>query len=306
MNEGLYPYTRRYLGTTTTLFYHRPDRNERGVHERAVGPGKTLRTKAQQFTVKVLTICGPTLRLSGEYATCTPGGDPAGIDSLRLCQPDVSVSRYYHCFRSRAKLPNYTTRLTLPVVYIPISLRPGCTGRIADTLHLRNGVTCVPAKSWPIGKRLPPVRKIEEKFQLPYYTLSPTIRSVKITVNLQETSIPAPRGSPAEVYSAITAINRPSRLNDGKGGGVPRAQLSIRKLQNQTCRARAHENEPGKGDPGSEATYLFYHQDLPQSNSRNRSRTEPEFATVCDAEENQELVKNSSDAGAHVFVVRGG
>ena len=223
MDEGLYPYTKRYLGTLENHFstIGLVGMNEAGLNAKWIGKDMTS-PETQEFTKRVLTHMRERLSdYQEQYGDLyNLEATPAESTSYRLAKHDV---KRYPDIKTAAKegdTPYYTNSSHLPVGY---------TSDIFDALDIQDGLQTLYTSGTVfhafLGEKLPSwkaaaqlVRKIAENYTLPYYTLSPTYSICRDHGYLAGEQFICPVcGKPAEVYSRITGYYRPvQNWNDGK------------------------------------------------------------------------------------------
>ncbi len=224
LEAGLYPYTKRYLGTFNNHFstIGLVGMNEVGLNANWLGKDMTDE-KTQQFTKDVLNHMRERL---SDYQV--KYGDlynleatPAESTAYRLAKHDV---KRYPDIKTAAKnedeTPYYTNSSHLPVGY---------TEDIFTALDIQDELQTLYTSGTVfhafLGEKLPDwkaaanlVRKIAENYKLPYYTLSPTYSVCKNHGYLAGEQFTCPEcGETTEVYSRITGYYRPvQNWNDGK------------------------------------------------------------------------------------------
>lgn len=222
MEEGLYPYTKRYLGTFNNHFstIGLVGMNEACLNAKWIGKDLTNET-AQKFTKEVLTHMREKL---SDYQEAY--GDlynleatPAESTSYRLAKHDKE--RYPDIITANENgTPYYTNSSHLPVGY---------TDDVFSALKIQDELQTLYTSGTVfhafLGEKLPDwkaaatlVRKIAENHKLPYYTLSPTYSVCKNHGYLTGEHFTCPVcGGKTEVYSRITGYYRPvQNWNDGK------------------------------------------------------------------------------------------
>ena len=180
LNEGLYPYTRRYLGTFANHFstIGLVGMNEVGLNAKWLGKDLTHR-ETQEFAKKVLNHMRERLSdYQEEYGDLyNLEATPAESTAYRLAKHDVK--RYPDIKTAAVKegdTPYYTNSSHLPVWY---------TDDIFSALDIQDELQTLYTSGTVfhafLGEKLPDwraaasiVRKIAENYRLPYYTLSPT------------------------------------------------------------------------------------------------------------------------------------
>ncbi len=223
LNEGLYPYTKRYLGTFNNHFstIGLVGLNEAGLNAKWVGKDMT-HPETQEFSKRVLNHMRERL---SDYQEAY--GDlynleatPAEATSYRLAKHDV---KRYPDIKTAAEPGGtcyYTNSSHLPVGY---------TEDIFAALDVQDELQTLYTSGTVfhafLGEKLPDwqaaaalVRKIAENYKLPYYTLSPTYSVCKNHGYINGEAFTCPEcGEKAEVYSRITGYYRPvQNWNDGK------------------------------------------------------------------------------------------
>ena len=223
MNEGLYPYTKRYLGTFDNHFstIGLVGMNEAGLNAKWVRADMTHES-CQEFTKKTLS---HMLNRLSDYQE--KYGDlynleatPAESTSYRLAKHDVERYPDIITAAEAGGTPYYTNSSHLPVGY---------TEDIFAALDIQDELQTLYTSGTVfhafLGEKLPDwqaaaslVRKIAENYKLPYYTLSPTYSVCKNDGYLAGEQFTCPHcGESAEVYSRITGYYRPvQNWNDGK------------------------------------------------------------------------------------------
>ncbi len=223
MEEGLYPYTKRYLGSFDNHFstIGLVGMNEVGLNAKWLGKDMTD-ADTQEFTKDVLNHMRERLsdyqEMYGDLYNLE--ATPAESTSYRLAKHDV---KRYPGIKTAAKLgetPYYTNSSHLPV---------GFTSDIFDALDIQDELQTLYTSGTVfhafLGEKLPDwkaaaslVRKIAENYKLPYYTLSPTYSVCANHGYLVGEQKTCPEcGAVTEVYSRITGYYRPvQNWNDGK------------------------------------------------------------------------------------------
>ncbi len=223
LENGLFPYTKRYL---STLDNHFSTIGLVGMNECCLNT-KWLRCDltdpvAQKFTIAVLNHMRERL---SDYQV--KYGDlynleatPAESTSYRLAKHDVAQYPDIITAGKKGETPYYTNSSHLPV---------GFTDDVFDALDVQDELQTLYTSGTVfhafLGERLPGwksamslVRKIAENYRLPYYTLSPTYSVCKDHGYISGEVYECPTcGKGTEVYSRITGYYRPvQNWNDGK------------------------------------------------------------------------------------------
>ena len=222
LDEGLYPYTKRYLGTFNNHFstIGLVGMNEVGLNAKWLGKDMT-HTETQEFTKKVLNHMRERLsdyqEMYGDLYNLE--ATPAESTSYRLAKHDKA--KYPEIITAHeGATPYYTNSSHLPVGY---------TEDIFTALDIQDELQTLYTSGTVfhafLGEKLPDwkaaanlVRKIAANYRLPYYTLSPTYSVCQEHGYLIGEQYKCPLcGKETEVYSRITGYYRPVKnWNDGK------------------------------------------------------------------------------------------
>ncbi len=238
MGEGLYPYTRRYLGTFNNHFstIGLVGMNEVGLNAKWLRKDMT-HAETQKFTKEVLTHMRERLSdYQEQYGDLyNLEATPAESTSFRLAKHD---RKFYPDIITAAeadegKTPYYTNSSHLPVGY---------TDDIFAALDIQDELQTLYTSGTVfhtfLGEKLPNwksaatlIRTIAENYKLPYYTLSPTYSVCKTHGYIAGEHYTCPEcGEKTEVYSRITGYYRPvQNWNDGKS-----AEFKARKVYVQS------------------------------------------------------------------------
>ena len=223
LNEGLYPYTKYYLGTFDNHFstIGLVGMNEAGLNANWIRADMTSE-KCQEFTKDVLNHMRERLSdYQEQYGDLyNLEATPAESTSYRLAKHDVEQYPDIITASENGGTPYYTNSSHLPVGY---------TDDIFSALDVQDELQTLYTSGTVfhafLGEKLPNweaaanlVRKIAENYKLPYYTLSPTYSVCKNHGYLNGEQFTCPEcGEPAEVYSRITGYYRPvQNWNAGK------------------------------------------------------------------------------------------
>jgi len=222
LDEGLYPYTKRYLGTFNNHFstIGLVGMNEAGLNAKWLKKDMT-HAETQEWSKKVLNHMRDRLSdYQEEYGDLyNLEATPAESTSYRLAKHDVK--RYPNIITANMDgTPYYTNSSHLPVGY---------TADIFEALDIQDGLQTLYTSGTVfhafLGEKMPSwksaaelVRKIAENYELPYYTLSPTYSVCRDHGYLNGEQFTCPEcGAKTEVYSRITGYYRPvQNWNDGK------------------------------------------------------------------------------------------
>ena len=222
LNNGLYPYTKRYLGTFDNHF---STIGLVGMNETCLNAcwikEDLSNEKAQVFTRDVLNHMRERLMdYQEQYGDLyNLEATPAESTSYRLAKKDKAL--YPDIITaSDDSTPYYTNSSHLPVGY---------TDDIFTALDIQDELQTLYTSGTVfhafLGERIPDwkacsvlVRKIAENYKLPYYTMSPTYSVCQNHGYIKGEVYKCPTcGCDTEVYSRITGYYRPVKnWNDGK------------------------------------------------------------------------------------------
>ena len=308
LDNGLYPYTKRYLGTFENHFstIGLVGMNEAGLNARWLRMDMTHR-ETQEFTKKVLNHMRERLsdyqELYGDLYNLE--ATPAESTSYRLAKHDRKRYPDIITAGEPGETPYYTNSSHLPVGY---------TEDIFDALDIQDELQTLYTSGTVfhafLGEKLPDwqaaarlVRTIAENYKLPYYTLSPTYSICREHGYLAGEHFTCPIcGKKAEVYSRITGYYRPvqnwnegksqeykdrktycmenSRLKDGR-------ELS-EGLETEKKTVKENREAPRKGMGAKAGVYLFTTKTCPNCRIAKECLKGTDY-TVVDAEENPDM-----------------
>lgn len=223
LDEGLYPYTRRYLGTFANHFstIGLIGMNEVGLNAKWLRADLT-NEKTQRFTKDVLNHMRERLVIyQEEYGDLyNLEATPAESTTYRLAKHDKQLYPDIITATEEGNTPYYTNSSHLPVGY---------TEDIFEALDVQDELQTLYTSGTVfhafLGEKLPDwkaaaslVRKIAQNYKLPYYTLSPTYSICKDHGYIAGEQYTCPIcGRTTEVYSRITGYYRPvQNWNAGK------------------------------------------------------------------------------------------
>ena len=234
LEAGLYPYTKRYLGTFNNHFstIGLVGMNEACLNAKWIGKNLT-NAEAQSFTKNVLNFMRNKLsdyqELYGDLYNLE--ATPAESTSFRLAKHDLKRYPDIITASDKDRTPYYTNSSHLPVGY---------TEDIFTALDIQDDLQTLYTSGTVfhafLGQKLPDwkaaanlVRKIAENYKLPYYTMSPTYSVCAEHGYISGEQYTCPIcGKTTEVYSRITGYYRPvQNWNDGK-----REEFKDRKVYN--------------------------------------------------------------------------
>lgn len=223
LEEGLYPYTKRYLGSFENHFstIGLLGMNETGLNANWLREDMTS-PRTQAFAKKVLNYMRERLSdYQEQYGDLyNLEATPAESTSYRLAKHDRKRFPAIKTAGKEGDTPYYTNSSHLPVDY---------TTDIFEALDVQDELQTLYTSGTVfhafLGEKLPDwkaaaalVRAIAVNYKLPYYTLSPTYSVCKTHGYLAGEVKTCPHcGAGTEVYSRITGYYRPvQNWNDGK------------------------------------------------------------------------------------------
>ena len=223
LDEGLYPYTKRYLGSFDNHFstIGLIGMNEAGLNAKWIRKDLT-HPETQKFTKDVLNHMRERLSdYQEEYGDLyNLEATPAESTTYRLAKHDVEQFPDIITAAEDCGTPYYTNSSHLPVGY---------TEDVFAALDIQDELQTLYTSGTVfhtfLGEKLPDwksaaalVRKIAENYKLPYYTMSPTYSICKNHGYISGEQYTCPIcGEETEVYSRITGYYRPVKnWNDGK------------------------------------------------------------------------------------------
>ena len=250
LDAGLYPYTKRYLGTFNNHFstIGLIGMNEVGLNAKWLRKDLTNK-ETQKFAAEVLTHMRERLsdyqEMYGDLYNLE--ATPAESTTYRFAKhdkeefPDIITA-------NMNGTPYYTNSSHLPVGY---------TDDIFSALDVQDNLQTLYTSGTVfhafLGEKLPDwksaatlVRKIAENYRLPYYTMSPTYSVCKNHGYLIGEQPVCPHcKEKTEVYSRITGYYRPvQNWNDGK-----QQEFKDRKVYNISDSKLTHEKPEIMSEP---------------------------------------------------------
>ena len=223
LQEGLYPYTRHYLGNFDNHFstIGLVGMNEATLNANWIGEDLS-RENAQRFTMQVLDHMRDRLRDCQEkYGDLyNLEATPAESTSYRLAKHDVKLFPGIITAAQDGGTPYYTNSS-----HLPVSFSEDMFSALDIQDKMQTKYTSGTVFHAFLGEKLPDwkssaalVKKIAENYSLPYYTLSPTYSVCKDHGYIAGEHFTCGQcGKPAEVYSRITGYYRPvQNWNAGK------------------------------------------------------------------------------------------
>ncbi len=255
LDEGLYPYTKHYLGTFDNHF---STIGLVGMNEAALN-AKWLRKdlthkESQEFTKEVLNFMREKLSdYQEEYGDLyNLEATPAESTSYRLAKHDKAKYPDIITASEDNKTPYYTNSSHLPVGY---------TADIFEALDVQDELQTLYTSGTVfhafLGERLSNwqeaatlVKKISENYKLPYYTLSPTY---SVCVNhgylVGEQKVCPKCGRETEIYSRITGYYRPVK-NWNAGKTEEYNERRVYDLKKSNLKQKNKENKVKKIEDG--------------------------------------------------------
>lgn len=223
LEEGLYPYTKRYLGDFTNHFstIGLIGMNEAGLNAKWLKADLT-EAAVQEFTKEVLNHMRERLSdYQEKYGDLyNLEATPAESTTYRLAKHDKKYYPDIVTAGNEADTPYYTNSSHLPVDF---------SDDIFSALDIQDQLQTLYTSGTVfhafLGEKLPDwraaaklVKTIAENYKLPYYTISPTYSICREHGYISGEHFTCPRcGKSAEVYSRITGYYRPvQNWNEGK------------------------------------------------------------------------------------------
>ena len=299
LEAGLYPYTKRYLGTFNNHFstIGLVGMNEACLNARWLKKDLTD-PESIQFTKDVLNHMREKLsdyqELYGDLYNLE--ATPAESTAFRLAKHDKAKYPDIITANDEGMTPYYTNSSHLPV---------GFTEDVYKALDIQDGLQTLYTSGTVfhcfLGQKLPSwkscmnfVRKIAENYHIPYYTMSPTYSVCKEHGYLVGEQFVCPHcGQKTEVYSRITGYYRPiQNWNDGKTAEYhnrkeyePENSHLTHVLKNETC-----EQEERVSDESLNEILLFATKTCPNCKMAKMLLDKAGIHyTVIDAEDNKQM-----------------
>lgn len=314
LDEGLYPYTKRYLGTFSNHFSTIGviGMNEVGLNARWLGVDMTHR-ETQEFTVKVLKHMRERLSdYQEQYGDLyNLEATPAESTSYRFAKHDKKRWPNIKTAGREGDAPYYTNSSHLPVDY---------TEDIFEALDIQDELQTLYTSGTVfhafLGEKLPDwqaaaklVRTIAANYKLPYYTMSPTYSICRRHGYLAGELYTCPDcGAVTEVYSRITGYYRPvQNWNAGKT-----QEYKNRKVYDLSrSRAMAQKPRTVLGTFGElsceeaslrDGVYLVTAKNCPNCVTAKNFLKDKDY-TLLDAQENAELMESLGIMQAPTLIV---
>ena len=319
LNEGLYPYTKRYLGTFEKHFstIGLIGMNEVGLNANWLRADMSD-PRTQEFTKEVLNHMRERLSdYQEQYGDLyNLEATPAESTTYRLAKHDRKRWPGIKTAGKPGDTPYYTNSSHLPVDY---------TVDIFDALDIQDELQTLYTSGTVfhafLGEKLPDwkaaaslVRTIASNYKLPYYTLSPTYSICKEHGYLAgEVKVCPHCGAKTEVYSRITGYYRPvQNWNDGKlqeyanrtEYDIGRSSLK-RPTRSVVTLSNFAEDVEVKVEQPQDIKYLFTTKTCPNCKLVKEYLKNVPYVTI-DAEENMELARRYGVMQAPTLVVVNG
>lgn len=319
LNEGLYPYTKRYLGTFENHFstIGLIGMNEVGLNANWLRADMSD-PRTQEFTKEVLNHMRERLSdYQEQYGDLyNLEATPAESTTYRLAKHDRKRWPGIKTAGKPGDTPYYTNSSHLPVDY---------TVDIFDALDIQDELQTLYTSGTVfhafLGEKLPNwkaaaslVRTIASNYKLPYYTLSPTYSICKEHGYLAgEVKVCPHCGAKTEVYSRITGYYRPvQNWNDGKlQEYANRTEYDIahsslkRPTRSVVTLSNFAEEVDVKVEQPQNIKYLFTTKTCPNCKLVKEYLKNVPYVTI-DAEENMELARRYGVMQAPTLVVVNG
>lgn len=319
LNEGLYPYTKRYLGTFENHFstIGLIGMNEVGLNANWLRADMSD-SRTQEFTKEVLNHMRERLSdYQEQYGDLyNLEATPAESTTYRLAKHDRKRWPGIKTAGKPGDTPYYTNSSHLPVDY---------TVDIFDALDIQDELQTLYTSGTVfhafLGEKLPDwkaaaslVRTIASNYKLPYYTLSPTYSICKEHGYLAgEVKVCPHCGAKTEVYSRITGYYRPvQNWNDGKlQEYANRTEYDIahsslkRPTRSVVTLSNFAEDVEVKVEQPQDIKYLFTTKTCPNCKLVKEYLKNVPYVTI-DAEENMELARRYGVMQAPTLVVVNG
>ena len=319
LEEGLYPYTKRYLGSFDNHFSTIGiiGMNEVGLNANWLRADMT-NPNTQDFTKEVLEHMRNRLSdYQEQYGNLfNLEATPAESTTYRLAKHDKKKWPSIKTAGKPGDTPYYTNSSHLPVDF---------TEDIFDALDIQDELQTLYTSGTVfhafLGEKLPDwkasaelVRKIAENYKLPYYTMSPTYSICKEHGYLAGEQERCPHcNAVTEVYSRITGYYRPvQNWNDGKLQEYANRReynmrdSSLKRPVSSIVTLTSQESEQGvKVDVPENIKYLFTTKTCPNCKLAKEYLKEEKYVLI-DAEENMELASRYHVMQAPTLVVVNG
>ncbi|MEG0804916.1 MAG: ribonucleoside triphosphate reductase [Lachnospiraceae bacterium] len=312
LNEGLYPYTKRYLGSFNNHFstIGLIGMNEVGLNAKWLKKDMTHQ-ETQEFSKEVLNHMRERLAdYQEKYKDLyNLEATPAESTTYRLAKHDKKRWPDIVTAGKEGDVPYYTNSSNLPVE---------CTSDIFEALDIQDDLQTLYTSGTVfhafLGEKLPDwqsaaklVHTIAQNYKLPYYTISPTYSICREHGYIAGEHFQCPIcGETAEVYSRITGYYRPvQNWNDGKAQEYKNRKLYEVDHMELT---KVHTNivtiskDDVKVECDNSIKYLFTTKTCPNCAIAKEMLADESYVLI-DAEENMELARKYGVMQAPTLVV---
>lgn len=321
LDAGLYPYTKRYLGSFDNHFstIGLIGMNEVGLNANWLRADLT-HAETQKFAKEVLNHMRDRLSdYQEEYGDLyNLEATPAESTTYRFAKHDRERYPDIITAAKEGDTPYYTNSSHLPVGY---------TEDIFSALDIQDELQTLYTSGTVfhafLGEKLPDwkaaanlVRKIAENYELPYYTLSPTYSVCKDHGYISGEQFTCPIcGNKTEVYSRITGYYRPvQNWNDGKTQEFKDRKLYdltksrfVMKVKGSDLGITAGKEEAQQPEPAQSQNLLFTTHTCPNCQIAIRALDQAGVGyTRIYAEDEPELAKQYGIVAAPTLVLADG
>lgn len=300
LEEGLYPYTKRYLGSFNSHFstIGLLGMNEVGLNAKWLGNDLSDK-QTQEFGLKVLDFMLERLpEYQEQYGDLfNLEATPAESTSYRLAKHDRKRWPDIKCAGKEGDTPFYTNSSHLPVGYTEDIFE---ALKVQDKFQVKYTSGTVfhaflgeKIEDWRSTALL--VKKIAQNFKLPYYTISPTYSICRNCGYIIGEEYTCPKcNEETEVYSRITGYYRPvGNWNNGKS-----QEFKIRKTYDINT-ALGEEQNKAK----TQRRMLFTTKSCPNCPTAKTYLKDVCGVEYLDAAENMALVRTYNIKSAPTLVV---
>ncbi|MCD8194752.1 MAG: ribonucleoside triphosphate reductase, partial [Coprobacillus sp.] len=312
LDNGLYPYTKRYLGSFDNHFstIGLVGMNECCLNARWIGKDLSA-PESQKFTKEVLNFMRNKLSdYQEKYGDLyNLEATPAESTAYRLAKHDKEKYPNIITAGSEGGAPYYTNSSHLPVNY---------TDDVFSALDIQDELQTLYTSGTVfhcyLGERMPDwkscmnfVRKVATNYKLPYYTISPTYSVCPEHGYLEGEQYLCPHcGQRTEVYSRITGYYRPvSNWNAGKTEEFKQRKEYVIETSNmkERCAFKLNTNED-ELEIEKDKLMLFTTKTCPKCHMAKTmlNNNGIEYEEI-DAEENVELTKKMQVKAAPTLIV---
>lgn len=320
LDSGLYPYTKRYLGTFNNHFstIGLVGMNEAGLNAKWLKKDLT-HGETQKFAQDVLNFMRNKLSdYQEEYGDLyNLEATPAESTSYRLAKHDRELYPEIITATEGEKTPYYTNSSHLPVGYTQDVFEALDIQDKLQTLYTSGTVFHTflgeRLEDWSATAKL--VRTIAENYKLPYYTISPTYSVCSEHGYIKGEVYKCPEcGKETEVYSRITGYYRPVKnWNDGKAqefkdrktykADCEKNKKTKKVTKTKCCKESEKETSCTENQTGNRIM-LFERKTCPNCKMADKLLTSKGINFIkIDAEENVDLTKQYGIKTAPTLVI---